>query len=679
MGLLAPWFLAGLTALGLPVFVHLLRRHTTTPRPVSSLMFFEAGTQSSTKHRRLRYLLLFTLRTLLVLLMVLAFAQPFLRTNKVSASDKLLLLVVDNSFSMQALSGAPNKQTRLDEARQQAQTLLAQRPSSQRAQILSLGGTLQVLTQPIQDQAALRTALEAIPATASHGNFGELGRGLRAMAETNHTPIELHLFSDLQISNMPANFADMVMPGNVTLILHPLASKPVPNWTVESIDAPPQLVDPQKARVTAVLAGHGTPAAIRTVSLLVNGAITATRRIDIPTNGRATVTFDALDVPFGDSRCAIRLEPTPDSADAFPQDDTARFAVRRADPERVLFLHRPDDTRSPLYFGAALAAAAQSSFVLQPITPAQAADLDPTHYAFTVLSDIPSIPPLLETTLTRAVQSGSGVLIALGPSSARADRIPLFNTTIQTNVYTRTPAGFTATAQTDPTFPPLQSAANWPDVKFFFAATVAPENTRTAARLTDHTPLILDKQQGEGRLLLFTSSFDNLTNDLPLHPVFVPFVEQTARYLSGATRLQGARLVDSFLQLRNPGSQAAVAPIDVLAPDGQRPLTLTESATAQSLPLAQSGFYQLRFTNGRQALIAVNPDPLESDLTPIPEDVLKLWTGATGPTNTQIPNATQPNQAISPLWWYVLLCLLAVALAESILATRYLGTQPNEP
>ena len=675
MGLLAPWFLAGLTALGLPVFVHLLRRHTTTPRPVSSLMFFEAGTQSSTKHRRLRYLLLFTLRTLLVLLLVLAFAQPFLRTTKVAASDKLLLLALDNSFSMQALNGAANKEIRLTQARQQALSLLAQRPGSQRAQILSLGGTLQVLTQPIQDQAALRTALEAIPATASHGNFGELGRGLRAMAETNHTPIELHLFSDLQISNMPANFADMVMPGNVTLILHPIAKAITPNWTVESIEAPSQLVDPKKARVTAVIAGHQTPAATRTVSLLVNGTVTATRRLDIPANGRATATFDTLDVPFGDSRCSIRIDP----ADTFPQDDTARFAVRRADPERVLFLHRPDDTRSPLYFGAALAAAAQSSFVLQPITPAQAADLDPTHYAFTVLSDIPSIPPLLETTLTRAVQAGSGVLIALGPSAARADRIPLFNTTIQqTNVYTRTPAGFTATAQTDPTFPPLQSAANWPDVKFFFAATIAPENTRTAARLADNTPLLLDKQQGEGRLLLFTSSFDNLTNDLPLHAVFVPFVEQAARYLSGATRLQGTRLVDSFLQLRNPGSQAA-SQVDVIAPDGRRPLSLTESATAQSLPLTQSGFYQLRFVNGRQALIAVNPDPRESDLTPIPEDVLKLWTGATGPTNTQIPNATQPNQAISPLWWYVLLCLLAVALAESILATRYLGTQPNEP
>ena len=33
MGFLAPWFLGGLAALGVPVFVHLLRRHVTMPRP----------------------------------------------------------------------------------------------------------------------------------------------------------------------------------------------------------------------------------------------------------------------------------------------------------------------------------------------------------------------------------------------------------------------------------------------------------------------------------------------------------------------------------------------------------------------------------------------------------------------------------------------------------------------
>ena len=38
----------------------------------------------------------------------------------------------------------------------------------------------------------------------------------------------------------------------------------------------------------------------------------------------------------------------------------------------------------------------------------------------------------------------------------------------------------------------------------------------------------------------------------------------------------------------------------------------------------------MRFANGRDALIAVNPDRRESDLEVIPDDVLKLWSGAAG-------------------------------------------------
>src|SRR5580698_3049115 len=117
MGFLAPWFLAGLAALGLPVFVHLLRKQTTVPRPVSSLMFFEQGTQSSVRHRRLRYLLLFALRVLLVLLLALAFARPFFRHKTMPASDKLLLVAVDDSFSMNAAMGGAGAGTRLDEAK----------------------------------------------------------------------------------------------------------------------------------------------------------------------------------------------------------------------------------------------------------------------------------------------------------------------------------------------------------------------------------------------------------------------------------------------------------------------------------------------------------------------------------------------------------------------------------
>ena len=80
-----------------------------------------------------------------------------------------------------------------------------------------------MLTQPIADEAQLRSALESIQPGDGHANFGELGRSIRAMAETEQRPIDLHLFSDMQRTAMPANFADMVLPPNATLVLHDVA------------------------------------------------------------------------------------------------------------------------------------------------------------------------------------------------------------------------------------------------------------------------------------------------------------------------------------------------------------------------------------------------------------------------------------------------------------------------
>ena len=371
MGVLAPWFLGGLLALGVPVFVHLLQRHVTTPRAVSSLMFFERGRQSSTKHRRLRYLALFALRFALILLAVLAFADPFVRRPAAEANGRLLLIVLDHSFSMraagglQAAAGRWNGATRFAEAKRQALALLAAKPRAQKAQVMALGGQLEVLTQPVADEAQLRSALESIEPGDGHASFGELGRGVRTLSETVHGPIDVHLFSDMQRTAMPENFADMVVPPNARLVLHSVAPRAAaPNWTVESVEAPAELADPkdlQRSRVRAVVAGFGTPAAAQAVSLVVNGKTIATKTVQVPADGRATVEFAPLDVGYGFNRCEVRVE----GGDALAADDASFFAVRRSDPERVLFVHAAGETRSTLYFGAALGAAAQGAYVLQ--------------------------------------------------------------------------------------------------------------------------------------------------------------------------------------------------------------------------------------------------------------------------------------------------------------------------
>ncbi len=674
MGFLGPWFLGGLVALGVPVFVHLLRRHVTIPRPVSSLMFFERGTQSSTRHRRLRYLLLFALRAALMLLVVLAFANPFLRRAATSSNGRLLLIVLDDSFSMRA-------GTRFADAKQKAAAVLAAKPREGKAQVMALGGQFEILTPPVADDAQLRSALESIQPGDGHANFGELGSAVRSLAETVHGPIDLHLFSDMQRTAMPANFADVMLPDNVSLMVHSVAQSPTPaNWTVESVEAPVELPDPKdpkRSRVRAVVAGFNTSEATKLVSLVVNGKTTATRKVDIPANGRATVEFAPLDVGYGFNRCEVRIE----GGDAFPADDASVFAVRRSDPERVLFVHAAGDSRSATYFGAALGSAAQNSFVLQSTPTEQTTDLDPSRFAFVVLSDAGKLPSIFEHALMQYVARGGSVLIALGNNATHHATIPLWGEEVKVaRDYARS-GNAAAVGQVDFSYPALEQAqatrdgGGWQEVKVFYAAVVNPGQARVAARLTDGTPLILDKEIGEGHVLLFASGFDNLTNDLPLHPVFVAFVDHAAQYLSGFRRLAGSMLVDSFVQLRSSSAPAGAAmSAEVIDPGGRRPLSLSEARTSQTFRLAHSGFYQIRLSNGRDAVIGVNPDRRESNLEPLPEDVQKLWSRSAGSSPAQTASGASSEAAVS-LWWYVMLFAFLIALAEAAIASGYLGTQ----
>ncbi len=674
MGLFAPWFLAGLAGLALPLYLHLLKRQKNPPKGVPSLMFWESRTQASTRHRRLNYLLLLSLRLALLVLLILAFANPLINRDAATlASNRLVLLVVDNSFSMRA-------GTRLADAQEAAMNVLSGKGAA-RAQVAAFGSQLRLMTQPIEDQSALRAAVQAIQPGDGHGNFGELARAVRGMAEAVHTPIEFHVFSDMQRGDLAATFSDMGLPDNVKLITHAVITKAEPNWTVESVDAPGQVwgKDAKPIHVQAVVAGYGTPAAQRTVTLEVNGKTTATKTVAVPANGRATVDFPSLEVPYGFSRCEVKI----DSADGFAADDQRRFAVQRSDPQKALLIHNFTDNRSPLYIGAALSAAAQSAFILESIAVNEAADRKPSNYAFILLSDVNTVPSLLENSLTEYVRSGGSLLIAAGTSAGARLQIPIFGAHIvETRDYNRIPDRFMTVGSSDASYPAVAKAEGWPGVKFFYALNVdpgtGPDAARVIVRLSDQTPLLLEKRIGEGRVVLLTSGLDNLTNDFPLHPAFVPFIEQTARYLAGSERQGGARAVDAYLELRNAKEQGQG--VEVTDPEGKRPLTLGQAASAQSIQLTDAGYYQLRLANGRQDEVGVNPEPKESNLDVIPDDALALWQGKAGPSSQESSASTPaaPRKTQQTLWWYVMLLVLAAAVAESALASRYLGTQREE-
>jgi hypothetical protein len=666
MGVLAPGFLLGALAVGLPLYLHLLRRHTSTPLPFSSLMLFEPQQKSSMRRRRLRYFLLLALRLALLLALCLAFADPYVNRAALGASaDKRVVLAVDDSLSMRA-------GTRLADAKRAALAVLDSLRSGDEAQVLALDSQVRALTQPTRNAKELRAAIGRLEPTDARGNFGLLAGAMRGAAEHWRGPIELHLFSDMQQTNMPPDFTELALPAAVRLELHPLGGTPLPNWTVESVTVPARVADPRKEHVEGVIAGFGTPGAVRTVELLVEGRTVATRQVMVPPGGRGTVAFDLPLLPYGFTRCALRI----DAADVLRADDEYRFSIERAEPRRGLFVRESGDTRSGLYFGAALSAAAETGIVLDIASVDRLAQIDPKRYAFVIVADLANTPTAFGERLQQYVRDGGSVLVAIGTASAQQSHVPIFGDDIlATHYYSRDAARFVPVGDVDASYPLAGTAQEWSGVKFYYAAALDAANAHVALRLADATPLLIEKAVGAGRVVYFASGFDNLTNDLPLHPGFVAFVDRIVRYLSGSESRSAARAVGDLIALRTARDHAGS--VEVIDPEGQRPLGLAEAATAQTFRLASAGFYQVRFADGRRDLIAANPERTESVLAAAPDDVLALWRGRAGEqTRTSAADAGPAGGPLLPhrFWWYAMVAVLIAALAESLVASRYLGT-----
>jgi hypothetical protein len=664
MGFLSPWFLGGLAAIGLPLWIHLLRKYRSTPHPFSSLMFFERRVQSSVKHKRLRYLLLLSLRIALLIVMALAFANPFVTRSGIAAGGrKIVIIAIDDSFSMRYAD-------HFTKAKQAALDALSTVKPGDKGQVLALDSQVHFLTQQIDDPAQLRAAVQSVQPTDARSSYAELSRALRAVSESTHRPMEVHFFSDVQKSSMPPAFTDLRLANDTNLVIHSVADEKDPNWIVESVTAPGRVYDPKKVRVQAVVAGFNTPATKKTVSLVVDGKVLESKPVDVPANGLAQVEFLALESPYGFHRGEVRI----DSSDQLPNDDRFPFAVERADPNRILFLHQSGQGRDLLYFKTALESASQAGFVVEPLAVDQAAGQSLSKYPFVVLSDLGPLPSTLEDNLRAYVNNGGSVLIALGPASAAARTVPIFNEPILGTRYaSREGDRFQTVASADPEYPSVRGTNKLDGVQFYQTINVQQGNSRVAAKLTDDTPLLLEKHIGEGRVVVFTSTFDNVANDFPLHTSFLPFIEQTARYLGGQQDRSSNLAVDDFVELRSAKDQGAAA--DVIDPQGKHLLSLKESTTVQSFKVTEDGFYEVHRANGRTELVAVHADRRESDLAAMPPETLDLWRntgrGTGGDTTATADNGARPWS----LWRYALFLVLLIGLAESLLAVRYLSVE----
>jgi len=677
MGLLAPWFLAGAALLGLPVYLHLLQQYRQTPVRFSSLMFFERRTQSSIKHRRLKYLLLFALRCAFIALLILAFARPYIRSTVVAKATgaRTIVFALDNSFSMR-------QGDRFAHAKQAALEEIAKMGPGDRGQIVTFGGPARLVTDMTPDKATLQAAVTAMEPGDDLSSYAEISRVLRSTAESLKTDIEAQVFTDSQKSSLPAAFSDLKLADGTKLVVHPFAGQPVPNWTVETVDAPRRVFDTRKVRTLATIAGFNTGEATRKVSLVANGKVIESKQVKVAPGGRATVEFLTLDVPYGLTKCEIRL----DGGDAFANDDHWFFSVERADPKPALLIHGDNDNSSGLYLRTALESATDAAFTLDSRTPSTAMNLELSKFAFAVLSDPGPLPQKLEEALEKFVQNGGSILVSLGRNAPRGKPVPVAGLPVLElhTIATENEPVQTA-AQLDTSYPAIGNggtAKGWDGVEIFqYVKLQTPDSPeiRVAARMANGLPLLVDKKVGEGHVIVFASAFDNIANNLPIQPVWLPFVEQTTHFMGGVGAGQGAYKVGSFVELRSVKEKNV--PVEITGPGDKRLLSLSESSKASTFQFPAEGFYSIRRANGREELAAVNSDRRESDFAVLDRDTLELW------KNTGIAPSAKPGSAggtsntrddNTELWWWVLALLAVLAVAESFLGNRHLSAGSKE-
>ena len=63
----------------------------------------------------------------------------------------------------------------------------------------------------------------------------------------------------MQKSSLPTSFSDLKLDEGTKLEIHPVATKVLPNWAVENVEAPRRVFDTKKVRTVATIAGLQHP------------------------------------------------------------------------------------------------------------------------------------------------------------------------------------------------------------------------------------------------------------------------------------------------------------------------------------------------------------------------------------------------------------------------------------
>ncbi len=688
-----PALLSGLAAVAIPVLIHLLLKTRRKKVRFSTLLFFRQPNEQAKRRRKLRHWLLLFARMLMVALLALGFARPFLANSDLAQARqprRLAILVLDRSASMLA---ADREGPRWDRAKAALRQVLSGLRRDDRAALVSCGARAETLLGPSQPDDILKLLDDVQPTQGQSqlGNGLQLAGKLVSNSGAGYTNT-IYVATDLQ-RNSCRNLGSYPIPSEAELKVLNFGDLLAPNVaaTELSLDA---RATAKPFVALANFSDEDSPSL--KMQFLIDDKEEKGLALTLQGGSSTNIELALPRLSPGWHSAEVRLQPKDSLA-----LDNARYQAIYVPPPIQVFVA---ETRpSPKLFqeegffiisalDPSLGTTNQSTspFQVEKTTPeALAAKLSlrdakaPCQVA--ILPALKQIPADLTKSIEAYVRAGGGLLAFLGEGVSANRYTSEFGSWFPAQLGTLESA-----TELDwrlwehDTQSPIFAVFHQPNsgnlalARFNRRLVLTPQpDCPVLARFQDGMPLMVGHSLGKGRILLVNTSADTAWNDWPKHRTFVPWLHSVVRYLGSraetALRVEEALLAGTEIDV-NLGADFKKAALTLRRPEGRElPGTADEIGTWRDLSLSAAGIYSVRGMDGQEVRrLAANVPVSESDLvamTPV-EFVQQVARLETPPNQSLAASLFGQTPDHRELWRLCLLTAFALLFLELLLANR---------
>lgn len=654
---LTPLFLAGLAALVIPVLFHLRRQRLERQVPFGAMMFLEETPPPPKRRRRIEHWLLLLLRCLALALICLAFAWPVWRENQSEASEQAerQFILIDRSGSMRGPTW--------EAARNQALELIQDLPADTELWVGAFDDRIDWLWRPETDEAGAdepRDLAAALlrelpgPTGALSGQPREAVEDALTMAtnETDGAPprTTLHVISDFQSANRPEQLAEIRLPAATQIDLHRVKTVGAGQPFVRAIGEVRDLGETKEFAWLVVNPGETET----TISLRSSNG--QEHRLTLPAGGQEVVTVES------DGEETVLEVAIVEGTDGVGQRAWAAAARPPEVPIAWLSNDDPQDSRA-MGFYLQRALQVKGPFQVKMVETISEADMVMLNR---------TVSELEADALKAFAQSGGTVMVVppdldtlhqlenlLGPSVAEAEAAEL-----PEDGWRMTGVDYQA-----PEFQPFREApyGDFSKIPFWRARSFSGtewENRRIIAAFENGVPALIEVPRGEGRWLIWASSWLPRESQLARSSKFVPLlyalIESSIDLPSGK----------GWTQAGSRASEVVVDGSPLIDPSGQPFDWKTKDR------FTMPGVYR---DDAGQPVLVVRPAVSELNLAGMSDSEFEqlqasLVFDAARETSRSVQVAGGTEQ--SDWWRYVLIGVMVLLFVETILSAWKQRAQP---